>query len=128
FAIDFRQTNHEGELIDWCHEARDGAAGIVINAAALARTSLSLHDAILAAETPTIEIHLSNIYKRESYRPPSYLSKVADAIICGLGARVYTMGIDAVAEILERAKDSDKRDTATPKPAPRKRGAKRPVR
>ena len=103
--VDFRQTNHEGVLIEWVHEAREGADGIVINAAALARTSLALHDAILAAERPTVEIHITNIFKRASYRPPSFLSHAANGVITGFGWHVYVLGLDAVAELVRAAEE-----------------------
>ncbi len=103
FNIDFRQTNHDGMLIDWIHEAHAGSVGVVINAAALARTSLSLHDAVKAVKIPVIEIHITNIYKRESYRPPSYLSKAAVGVICGFGLDVYSLGLHALKNILTSA-------------------------
>ena len=100
FKIDFRQTNHDGVLIDWVHEAHKGSAGVVLNAAALARTSLSLHDAVKAVSVPVVEVHITNIYKRESYRPPSSLSKVAVGVICGFGLDVYSLGLHALKTIL----------------------------
>jgi 3-dehydroquinate dehydratase-2 len=100
FAIDLRQTNHEGVLIDWIHEAHAGSVGVVLNAAALARTSLSLHDAVKAVQVPVIEVHITNIYKRESYRPPSYLSKAAVGVICGFGTDVYALGLHALKGLL----------------------------
>jgi len=99
FEIDFRQTNHEGLLVDWVHEAHEKKAGIVINASALARTSLSLHDAVAGITMPVIEIHITNIYRREAYRPPSYLSKVAAGMICGFGLDVYPLGLRALKTI-----------------------------
>ena len=94
--IDFRQTNHEGVLIDWVHESHGKAAGIVLNAAALARTSLILHDAVKAVKTPVIEVHITNSYGRASYRPPSYLSRVAHGVITGFGIHVYPMALRAL--------------------------------
>ncbi len=94
--IDFRQTNHEGVLIDWVHESHGKAAAIVLNAAALARTSLVLHDAVNAVKTPVIEVHITNIHSRASYRPPSYLSRVAHGVISGFGIHVYPMALRAV--------------------------------
>ena len=99
--IDFRQTNHEGALIDWVHESHDKAAGIVLNAAALARTSLILHDAVKAVKTPVIEVHITNIYGKASYRPPSYLSRVARGVISGFGLHVYTLGLHALHDMLK---------------------------
>ncbi len=86
--IDFRQTNHEGYLVDWVQESNGRAIGVVLNAGAYARTSLALHDAVKAVSTPVIEVHIGNIYNKEAYRPPSVLSHVARGIICGLGLDV----------------------------------------
>ncbi|MHB1219021.1 MAG: type II 3-dehydroquinate dehydratase [Alphaproteobacteria bacterium] len=96
-ALDFRQSNHEGELVGWIQEARGKAAGIVINAAALTHTSVALLDALQAAEVPTIEVHLTNIYRREPFRHHSYISRAAVGVICGLGPRGYLMALDALA-------------------------------
>lgn len=98
--IDFRQTNHEGVLLDWVHEAHFGHDGIVINAAAFARTSLALHDAVKAISVPVVEIHITNIYQRDSYRPPSFLSKAAHGVICGFGHGVYPLGLRALHGVL----------------------------
>ena len=98
--IDFRQTNREGELIDWVHEAHKASIGIVMNPGALARTSLALHDAVKAIGVPVIEIHISNFYTREAYRPPSFLSKAAVGIICGFGLNVYPLGLRALKELV----------------------------
>jgi 3-dehydroquinate dehydratase II len=98
--IDFRQTNHEGELIEWVHEAHKAGIGIVMNPGALARTSLALHDAVKAIGVPVIEIHISNFYTREAYRPPSFLSKVAVGVICGFGLDVYPLGLRALKNLV----------------------------
>lgn len=100
-AVDFRQSNHEGELVGWIQEARGKAAGLVINAAALTHTSVALLDAIQAAEVPTIEVHLSNIYRRESFRHHSYISRAAVGVICGLGPQGYLMALDALAGMIK---------------------------
>ena len=100
-ALDFRQSNHEGELVGWIQEARGKAAGIVINAAALTHTSVALLDALQAAEVPTIEVHLSNIYRREPFRHHSYISRAAVGVICGLGPRGYLMALDALAGMVK---------------------------
>lgn len=100
-ALDFRQSNHEGELVGWIQEARGKAAGIVINAAALTHTSVALLDALQAAEVPTIEVHLSNIYRREPFRHHSYISRAAVGVICGLGSRGYLMALDALAGMIK---------------------------
>lgn len=108
FSIDFRQSNHEGEIIDSIHEARDKASGIIINAGAYTHTSIAIMDALLTLSQPVIEVHLSNLYKRESFRHVSYISKAATGLICGLGAQGYLRALDALKEIqsLESSKDS----------------------
>ncbi len=93
-----RQSNIEGEIVSWIHEARTEFDGIVINAGAYTHTSVALHDALAAAETPTIEVHLSNIFKREDFRHHSYISPQAVGTICGLGATGYELAIRALAE------------------------------
>jgi 3-dehydroquinate dehydratase II len=103
--IDFRQTNHEGQLVDWIQEARESADGIILNAGALTHTSVALLDALSAAELPVIEVHLSNIFRRESFRHHSYVSLAANGVICGLGAQGYEFALDAVASLIEG--DSD---------------------
>ena len=94
--IVFHQTNHEGELVDMIHAAR-GALGVVLNAGAYTHTSVALRDAISAAGTPTVEVHLSNVFARESFRHHSYLSPVAKGVICGFGAQGYVLAIAALA-------------------------------
>jgi 3-dehydroquinate dehydratase II len=100
-AIDFRQTNGEGELVTWVQECRGRAAGIVINPAGYTTTSIALLDALLATELPVIEIHISNIHRREEFRQHSYVSKAAVGVICGLGVRGYAMALQAMADLLE---------------------------
>jgi 3-dehydroquinate dehydratase II len=100
-AVDFRQTNTEGELIDWIHEARDKASGIVVNGAGYTHTSVALHDALKAADLPTIEVHLSNIYKREPFRHHSYISPAAHGVICGFGGQSYELALDGLSNILK---------------------------
>lgn len=99
-GIVFRQSNHEGELVDWIHEARDKAVGIVINAGAYTHTSVALFDALSAAEKPVIEVHLSNIYRRESFRHHSYISMAAKGVLCGFGPKGYVLALEALAEIV----------------------------
>lgn len=99
-AISFRQSNHEGDLVDWIQEARSKAAGIVINAGAYTHTSVALLDALNAAEKPVIEVHLSNIYRRESFRHHSYISPAAKGVICGFGPKGYVLALEALAEIV----------------------------
>lgn len=94
-AIDFRQTNHEGELVTWIQEARGKHSVIVINAAAYTHTSIALRDAITAAEVPTIEIHLSNIHAREEFRHHSLIAAVCRGQIAGFGAGSYYLALEA---------------------------------
>ena len=98
-SVDFRQSNIEGELVDWVQQARDTAIAIVINAAAYTHTSVALHDALKATGLPVVELHLSNVYKRESFRHKSFISSVADGVMCGFGAHGYVLAIDAAKEI-----------------------------
>jgi 3-dehydroquinate dehydratase-2 len=100
-TIDFRQTNHEGQLVEWIHEARDAADGIILNAGALTHTSIAVLDALNAAELPVIEVHLSNIFRRESFRHHSYVSLAANGVICGLGPQGYELALEAIASLIE---------------------------
>ena len=100
-AIDFRQTNHEGQLVEWIHEAREAADGIILNAGALTHTSIAVLDALNAAELPVIEVHLSNIFRREWFRHHSYVSLAAAGVICGLGPQGYELALEAIASLIE---------------------------
>lgn len=100
FDIVFRQTNIEGELISWVQEARTAAEGVLINAGGYTHTSVALHDALLAVDVPVVEVHLSNIFKREEFRHHSYVSGVAQGVICGFGLNSYLLGLDAMARLL----------------------------
>jgi 3-dehydroquinate dehydratase-2 len=100
-AIDFRQTNGEGELITWVQECRGRAAGIIINPGGYTTTSIALMDAMLAAGLPAIEVHITNIHRREEYRQHSYVSKAAVGVICGLGVRGYAYALQSMADLLE---------------------------
>jgi 3-dehydroquinate dehydratase II len=103
FSTDFRQSNHEGVLIDWIQEAREKAAGLIINGGAYSHTSLALHDALRAVDKPVVEVHLSNPFAREEFRHHSKLSPVAKGVIVGFGANSYVLAVDAMASILESA-------------------------
>lgn len=94
--VDCRQSNHEGDLVTWAQEARDKACGVIINAGAYSHTSIAIHDALSMLDMPVIEVHISNIYKRESFRHHSTISSVATGLICGLGVQGYVLALDAV--------------------------------
>ncbi len=98
--IDFRQSNHEGELVEWIQQARGACAGIVINPGGYTHTSVAILDALLLSELPVIEVHISNIVRRETFRGHSYVSQAATGMITGLGARGYVLALDAIAEII----------------------------
>ena len=102
FDLDFRQSNHEGELVDWLHEAGRAQAagklaGVILNAGAYTHTSVALHDAIKGAGVTVIELHISNVHAREAFRHHSYISPVAKAVICGLGVNGYALAIAGLA-------------------------------
>lgn len=99
-ALDFRQSNIEGELVTWIQEARGSADAIIINAGAFSHTSVALLDALTIFEKPVIELHLSNVYAREAFRHRSYISSAANGIICGFGASGYALALDAVNRLL----------------------------
>lgn len=100
-AVDFRQSNHEGELVTWIQEARGTADAILINPAAYSHTSVAIHDALKAVGLPVAEVHLSNIHQREPFRHHSYVSAVAYGVICGFGAAGYRLALHALAEKLK---------------------------
>ncbi|WP_159347664.1 type II 3-dehydroquinate dehydratase [Roseomonas harenae] len=99
-AIDFRQTNLEGELISWIQECRGNAAGIIINPAGYSHTSIALMDALLAVDLPVVEVHITNIHRREAFRHLSYVSRAAVGVICGLGVGGYALALRAIAGII----------------------------
>lgn len=103
-TIDFRQSNLEGELVTWVQEARTCAQGLIVNAAAYTHTSVALLDALNACDMPIIEVHLSNIHQRESFRHKSYVARAADGMICGLGALGYELALEAVVNRLDKGK------------------------
>ncbi|WP_149864590.1 type II 3-dehydroquinate dehydratase [Pacificimonas flava] len=99
-AVDMRQSNHEGHLIDWLHEARaDAARAVILNAGAFTHTSIALYDAIKAVELPVIEVHLSNPHAREPFRRRSYIAPVAKGVIAGLGVEGYSLALRAAATL-----------------------------
>jgi 3-dehydroquinate dehydratase II len=101
FIVVFRQSNHEGQIVDWINEARaEKAAGLIINPAGYTTTSVAILDALLAMEAPVIEVHISNIHAREEFRRHSYVSKAARAVICGLGIDGYALAITGLAGLI----------------------------
>jgi len=102
-TVDFRQSNAEHELIDWLHETREQVAGIVINPAAYSHTSVAIMDALAACPCPIIEVHISNIHRRETFRHHSYVSRVAAGVICGFGTQGYALALHRLAVLLEKA-------------------------
>lgn len=99
-AIRFHQSNREYELIDWIHEAREAAVGIVINPAAFTHTSVAILDALAACDAPVMEVHISNIHKREAFRHHSYVSSVASGVIAGCGIQGYALALLRLGQIL----------------------------
>ncbi len=105
-SIDFRQSNHEGDLITWVQEARSAADVIVLNAAAYTHTSVGLRDAVAACGVPTVEVHLSNVHAREPFRHHSYLAAVSRGVIAGFGADSYLLALQAAVTITKSQKPS----------------------
>lgn len=100
FTIDFRQTNHEGVLVDWLHEADHAALGVCMNPGAYGHTSIALHDAIRAISVPVVELHLSNIHAREEFRHRSMIAPAAKGMICGFGPTSYILALEALKSVL----------------------------
>ena len=98
--VDFKQSNVEGEIVNFIQNTKDNHHGIIINAGGYTHTSVAILDALLAVKKPTIELHITNIYKREDFRHKSLISKAADGIICGLGADGYIMALDGIKKII----------------------------
>lgn len=96
-TLDFRQSNHEGELVTWIQDARKTADAILINPAAYSHTSVAIHDALRAVGLPVAEVHLTNIHQREAFRHHSYVSSVAFGVICGFGSLGYKLALEALA-------------------------------
>ena len=99
--VQARQSNHEGQLVDWIHEARGASAGIIINPGAYSHTSIALLDALNAFEGPVLEVHISNIHKRESFRHHSYVSLRAEGVIAGFGTEGYLLALRRMATLLQ---------------------------
>src|SRR6476620_5477487 len=99
-SIEFRQSNHEGELVAWIQEARTSASGLIVNDGAFTHTSIAMLDALLACSIPSVEVHLSNIFTREPFRHHSYISKAVRGVICGFGAKSYELAIEALTGLI----------------------------
>ncbi|MCB1403350.1 MAG: type II 3-dehydroquinate dehydratase, partial [Rhodobacteraceae bacterium] len=103
FGIRLLQSNHEGQIIDWIHEAREASCGIVINPGAFTHTSVAILDALNAYEPPVIEVHISQVHKREAFRHHSYVSLRADGVIAGLGLAGYVAGVRRICQLASGA-------------------------
>lgn len=103
-TIEFRQTNAEGELVDWVQKAKTSADALLVNAGAYTHTSVALLDALLACGLPVIEVHLSNIHRREPFRETSYVSKAASGIVMGLGGKGYELAVDAALHLIAKTR------------------------
>lgn len=101
-AVDFRQSNSEGELIDWIQQARERVDGIVINAGGYTHTSIAISDALRAVALPVIEVHISNVFAREAFRHHSYIAPIARGVICGLGPQGYLLALEALCAVLDQ--------------------------
>ncbi|MCM2441973.1 type II 3-dehydroquinate dehydratase [Agrobacterium vitis] len=95
-AVDCRQSNHEGDLVDWLHEAGDKAVGVALNAGAYTHTSIALHDAMRAITVPVVEVHISNVHAREEFRHTSMIAPAAKGVICGFGPHSYLLALQAL--------------------------------
>jgi 3-dehydroquinate dehydratase II len=100
--IVFRQSNHEGVLVDWIHEARAKSSGVIVNPGAYSHTSIAIYDAFKALDKPIVEVHLTNPHRREEFRHRDYVSEVAKGVIVGLGLSGYLFAVDALAELVKK--------------------------
>jgi 3-dehydroquinate dehydratase II len=100
-TIEFRQSNHEGDLIGWIQEARTQASAVILNAASFTHTSIGLHDALKTLDIPAIEVHLSNPHKREAFRHHSYVTPVVQGVIAGFAMKSYVLAVEAAAELID---------------------------
>ena len=98
--IEFRQSNDEGQLVDWIQEASREGAGLIVNAGAYTHTSVAMLDALLAAQVPCVEVHLSNIFRREEFRHQSFISRGSIGVVCGFGVKGYELAVEALADRL----------------------------
>jgi 3-dehydroquinate dehydratase-2 len=105
FGLEFRQSNHEGVLIDWVQEARTAAAALIINAGGLTHTSVALHDALRAVTAPVVEVHLSHPSKREAFRQVSLVALASSGLIAGFGAMGYVLAVAAAAQLVEQGRN-----------------------
>ncbi|MGH8963030.1 MAG: type II 3-dehydroquinate dehydratase [Jatrophihabitantaceae bacterium] len=112
--VEVRQTEHEGELLGWLHEAADDRTPVVLNAAALTHTSVGLGDACAMRTAPLVEVHLSNVHKREEFRHHSFVSAHASGVIVGLGVEGYVLALSWIASQLDKSDQDDKGDAAEP--------------
>lgn len=103
FDVDFRQSNHEGMLVDWLHEAGEKAAGVAVNPGAYGHTSIAMHDAIRAIAVPVVELHLSNIHAREEFRHKSMIAPAVKGVICGFGAQSYILALHALKNLTDKS-------------------------
>lgn len=99
-TVDFRQSNKEGELVEWAQSAGKHHAGIIVNAGGYTHTSVALLDALIVSGLPVVEVHLSNIFRREEFRHHSYISRAASGVICGFGLKGYLLALDAMAQLI----------------------------
>ncbi|MEM7072569.1 MAG: type II 3-dehydroquinate dehydratase [Pseudomonadota bacterium] len=106
--VEFRQSNHEGVMLDWVHDAIDQFDGLIINAGAFTHSSVALFDALKMLEKPAIELHLSNIFARESFRHHSWLAPAVDGVICGFGAYGYRLALHAIHNILAQKSEQSR--------------------
>ena len=115
FGVDFRQSNSESELVSWVQEARTGFVGVIVNAGAYTHTSIAILDALAALEVPVVEVHLSNIFRREAFRHHSFVSQAATGIVAGLGPKGYELAVEAIAHLarLSRPRRSARRKKTT---------------
>lgn len=100
FAVDARQTNHEGEMLEWIQQSRGQVSGIVINPGAWTHTSIALRDALVIPEVPVIEVHISNVHSREEFRHRSYVSPIASGVIAGFGIRGYEFALRRIIDLV----------------------------